>query len=174
MAKGWILLERSLLDHWIWSQTAFSPAQAWIDLLFMVNHTDKKIMLDGSSYNVKRGSTITSIRKLGDRWRWSRHKVDNFLNSLKLDMMIEKNSDTKKTEITVLNYDKFQNRRTPRGQQRDTNGDSAGTSRDTNKECKRIYKEIKEGGVAAGRPSGEIPDGMAEEDYWAEIEERRR
>ena len=108
MSGGWISIHRKIKDHWIWSDKPFSRGQAWIDILMMVNHTDAKVALGNELIDVKRGSRITSIRKLCDRWQWSNTKVRNFLKLLEEDGMLVINSDTKKTTLTVVNYDSYQ------------------------------------------------------------------
>lgn len=108
--SGWISLHRSLEDHWIWQENrVFSKAEAWIDILMMVNHSDNKIMFEGQLITVKRGDRITSIRALSEKWNWSRTKVNNFLELLQNENMIVKKSDSKKTLLTVVNYDLYQN-----------------------------------------------------------------
>lgn len=107
--RGYILLYRSLYDHWLWSDKPFSKAHAWIDLLLMVNHEDKTILMDGAPVEVKRGMTITSVRKLADRWGWSRAKVTKFLKDLERESMIICNFEAgKKTTINIVNYDIYQ------------------------------------------------------------------
>ena len=84
--EGWISLYRQILDNWIWkSNEPFDKRSAWIDLLLMVNHQTNTIDFNGSSIDVERGQKITSIDKLANRWKWSRHKVSNFLNRLEME-----------------------------------------------------------------------------------------
>lgn len=107
---GWISLHRSIEKHWLYEEERkFSRFEAWVDLLLMVNHADNKIMIDGKLVTVKRGQRITSLRKLGDRWNWSLTKVDAFLKLLEEDKMIVLKKDTKKTLVTIVNYDIYQN-----------------------------------------------------------------
>ncbi len=105
---GWIKLNRSLAGHWLWEDKPFSQGQAWIDILFMVNHEDRKIPLDGSMFEVKRGMTVTSIRTLSERWGWSRSKVTRFLDLLENEKMITQKRDSKKTVLTVDKYGFYQ------------------------------------------------------------------
>ncbi|WP_179115660.1 hypothetical protein [Bacillus sonorensis] len=111
--NGWIKLHRKLEDHWLFPSNeknrAFTKFEAWIDILMMVNHADNKVLMDGNLVEVKRGQRITSIRKLADRWKWSRTKVEKFLELLEKDNMIllEKKAG-KNTIIEVLNYEKYQ------------------------------------------------------------------
>ncbi len=121
---GWISVHRQLQEHWLWKDKPFSKGQAWIDLLLLVNHDDNKTLIDGELVLVKRGQKITSIRKLADRWGWSRHKVDDFLKLLESDKMLEQNRDSKKTVISILNYSDYQdiqnNKEPPKSHQRAT------------------------------------------------------
>lgn len=118
---GWISLYRSIENHWIYEEDrTFSKFEAWIDILLMVNHKDKKITLGNELINVKRGQKVTSIRKLCDRWKWSNNKVKKYLDMLQHDGMILIKSDTKKTVITVVNYDKYQNQEIKKRQRNDT------------------------------------------------------
>ncbi|QIH78133.1 DnaD domain protein [Macrococcoides canis] len=119
--KGWISLHRSVTDHWLFDEDRkFSKFEAWIDLLLMVNHTDKKMMLGNELITIKRGQKVTSIRKLCERWNWSNNKVKNFLNVLEADGMLTVKSDSKKTLVTVVNYDIYQNEDIEKRHQSDT------------------------------------------------------
>lgn len=109
MSKGWISLHRKIREHWIWQEKPFDKRSAWIDLLMEVNHKDNKFLLGNELVEVPRGSTITSIRQLCDRWKWSNTKVTTFLKLLKEDGMIDFKSDKKKTVITIVNYESYQN-----------------------------------------------------------------
>jgi DNA replication protein DnaD len=77
-------------------------------MLLSANHKDNKIPFDGGLYEVKRGSFITSIRKLCERWGWSNTKVVKFLNLCVNEKMITYFSDKKKTVISIANYDLYQ------------------------------------------------------------------
>lgn len=128
MAEGWISLDRRLLDHWLWQKKPFSPGQAWVDLLLLVNHKDEKADFGGKTITVKRGSRLTSIRILAARWGWSKDKTVRFLNVLEKDKMLIKKSDTKKTVITLVNYGNFQKQADTK---RDTSRTKAGHKPDT-------------------------------------------
>ena len=108
--KGYIKLYRDIRDHWIWTDKdePFDRLHAWIDLLMMMNHKDNKVLFNGKLVTVKRGARITSIRRLSERWGWSRHKVSDFLNILEQDGMITQERATQKTLINVINYGFYQ------------------------------------------------------------------
>ena len=111
--KGYIRLYRDIRSHWIWSDPDY--LRAWVDLLMMVNHEDKQILFNKKLITVKRGSRITSIRKLAERWGWSRGRVARFLDMLEQDHMIATRRTTQKTLINVINYSFYQSEKTKRG-----------------------------------------------------------
>ncbi|MDI9386875.1 MAG: hypothetical protein QM387_04735, partial [Spirochaetota bacterium] len=108
--SGWIKLHRQIQGHWLWlSEKPFDKRSAWIDILLMVNHEDKTVLLGNDLVEVKRGERLTSEPKLAERWGWSRTKVRNFLNLLEKDGMIEnKKEGRKRTRLKVLNYSIYQ------------------------------------------------------------------
>lgn len=108
MAQGWISIHRQLQSHWLWEDKPFSRGQAWIDLLLLANHADNKFLFGNELIEVKAGSFITSERKLGERWGWSRKKVDNFLKLLEKDNMIVLEKNHQRTAINIVNYSDFQ------------------------------------------------------------------
>ena len=106
--KGWISLHRTIRDHWIWTEGSFDKRSAWIDLLLLANHKARKVSLGNEILFVERGSFITSIRKLGQRWGWSNTKVNAFLTLLEDDEMVSIKKDTKKTVVTICNFNVYQ------------------------------------------------------------------
>jgi DNA replication protein DnaD len=122
MSQGWFSIHRQIASHWLWNDKPFSKGQAWIDILLMVNHEDRKVPLGNEIILVKRGSKITSIRKLCDRWGWSNTKVKAFLKLLENDKMLVQKSDTTKTVLTVCNYNDYQDNKSEKtSEKRQTN-----------------------------------------------------
>jgi hypothetical protein len=110
--KGWISIHRKIKDHWIWDKNrVFSDVEAWIDLLIYASHDDQKVKIGMSLYDVKRGDQIRSLKTLADEWNWSRSRVKRFLDLLQNDNMIVLKSDTKTTQISICNYDTYQQER---------------------------------------------------------------
>lgn len=107
--EGWISIHRQLQEHWLWkSKEPFDKRSAWIDLLLMANHQKEKVEFDKDFIEVERGQRITSLEKLAKRWKWSRHKVSDYLNQLEQDGMLVQVRDSKKTLVSIENYDKYQ------------------------------------------------------------------
>lgn len=108
MSDGWVSVHRQISDHWIWQRKPFSEGQAWVDLVMLANHKDKKMIFQGAVVLVARGSTITSILKLSQRWGWTRKKTTTFLSLLEADKMLTRDSTPQGTTITLQNYDLYQ------------------------------------------------------------------
>lgn len=111
--EGWVSIHRQIQEHWIWkNKEPFDKRSAWIDLLMLANHQKEKVEFDNTIIVVERGQRITSLEKLANRWKWSRHKVSDFLNHLEQDKMLVQVRDNKKTLISIENYDKYQSEKT--------------------------------------------------------------
>lgn len=109
--EGYIKLYRKIRDSCIWHEKEpFDKRSAWIDLILSANHEDKSIMFGNQIILVERGSFITSITKLAEKWHWSRTKTRAFLEVLKQDSMIDTEKDIRKTTVKVLNYRLYQSR----------------------------------------------------------------
>lgn len=139
--EGWAKIYRSLSDHWLWEDKPFSKGQAWIDLLLLVNHSEKKTMIDGRLETVSVGQTITSTRKLCDRWGWSNTKVRNFLKMLENESMIIVKSDSKKTVINIVNYSVYQDSDNKKATVKRQSSDSEAAVKHTNKNEKNEKNE---------------------------------
>ena len=130
--EGWISLHRKLCEHWLWDEKPYDKARAWIDLLLHINHSSKKFLFDGTLIELERGQKITSIRKMADRWGWSRSKVSRFLSNLEKDGMLTVNSDTKKTLLTVVNWATYQNVVPPKSRRKATDEPQTNTNNNVN------------------------------------------
>lgn len=113
MAIGWIKLHRQIqeCDLWDSEDEPFDRRSAWIDLLLLANHEDKKIIFNGKPLTVKAGQRITSLRKLAERWNWSVNRVKRYLDLLEKLNMIVRESDNRKTLLTVVKYEVYQSQR---------------------------------------------------------------
>lgn len=139
--SGWVKTYRSLTEHWLWQDKPFSKGQAWLDLLLLVNHSPKKMLIDGRLQEIERGQAVMSVRKLCDRWGWSNTKVRRFLKLLESDGMINVKSDSKKTVINVVNYGVYQDSESDKTTQKRQSNDAEATQKHTNKNEKKEKNE---------------------------------
>lgn len=105
---GWIKIHRQIQNCLIWDDKPFNMASAWIDLLLLANHEDKETIFDKKPILVKRGQRITSVRELSARWGWGKDKTLRFLRLLESEKMIVKDSDSRRTLLTIVNYGVYQ------------------------------------------------------------------
>ena len=144
--KGYIKVYRDIRDHWIWTdeEEPFSRGQAWIDLIMMVNHNDKDVLFNGRLIHVEKGCRITSLRRLSERWKWSIHKVSDFLNLLEKEGMISQVRDSKKTLITLINYGVYQSERGSKGTVREHSSNTQGNHKENRRKSQGNKQDIIE------------------------------
>lgn len=145
MEQGWISLHRQIREHAFFKQKRkFSKFEAWIDLLLEANHCDKDWITGNEIIPVKRGSFITSELKLMDRWKWSKSKVRAFLKLLEDEQMIVKKADTKKTAITIVKYEAYQQTETAKEPEKDYKKTTKRLQKDTTNNINNVNNENKE------------------------------
>ena len=131
---GWVILSRKIQDNWIWENP--DMLKAWLDLIFLMNFKDRKLIIDVQLKVIKRGQYFTSIRNLASRWEWSKDRVERFLKLLESDEMITRSRTPSGTLLTLIKYEDFQG-------QPDTNKDTnKDTDKDTDKDKKNKRKEF--------------------------------
>ena len=106
--KGWILVYRSIQDHWLWEEKPFGKGQAWIDLLLLANHEPHKVRIGDNFVTCGRGQVNRSYRWLANAWGWSIEKVRRFIKLLEKDGMVTVKRDSFVTVITIENYNAHQ------------------------------------------------------------------
>ena len=144
MAKGWVVIYRSIMDNPLWEDKPFSRGQAWIDMILLASHKDTEFYFDGDMLPVEKGQIITSKRKLGDRWGWSNSKVNKFLNELeKVGMLVQK-SDTKKTTIKIVKYEQYQGFGRIEAVEKTSHKTSQKRHRDITQTSQRHHRDITE------------------------------
>ena len=138
MEQGWISFDRKIKKHWLFTEKrTFSKFEAFTDLLLSVNHADAKILIDGKLVEVKKGQKITSLRQLSENWSWSVTKTKNYLELLQSDNIISYFSDTKKTVITMTNWELYQSSENKKEHRKNTER----TQKEHRKKSERNQKE---------------------------------
>lgn len=156
MAKGWIRLNRKILDNRLWEDKPFTKGQAWIDLLLLAEWCDGRQVLCGNeAVTLKKGQLFTSLQKLSDRWGWTRSKVLRFLTRLETETMVNINRNTNRntsgTLVTIENYAKYQD---VGNTNRNTSGTEAEHERNSSETPTYLYNKgtIKQvTNIASGR-----------------------
>ena len=103
---GFVAIFRKIQDHWIWDDP--DRFRAWVDILMSAQFADSETMVKGQLVKVPRGTWFISLRKLQQRWGWSRPKVTMFLSMLESEQMVSIKKANYGTLIKVLNYEVYQ------------------------------------------------------------------
>jgi DNA-binding transcriptional MocR family regulator len=169
--QGWISLHRQLKEHWLWQDNRpFDRRSAWIDLLLSANHKDAKVPLGNELIEVERGSFITSIRQLCDKWKWSNTKVIAFLELLENDGMILYKSDKKKTVITIVKYSDYQDLNDTKTTNKRHTNDTQTTQKHTNNNDNNENNDNKKEYIPAKKQYAQYVK-MTEEEYQKLIDD---
>jgi biotin operon repressor len=113
MAEGWIKLDRSIFEHWIFQDA--EKFRAFVDLIQLARWKDEKLLIGNEIVNIPRGSYYTSELKLAEKWGWSRKKTREYLKLLESEGMIIKKGTTKGTTLIIENYRLYQDEGTTKG-----------------------------------------------------------
>ena len=110
MSSGWISLHRKILDNPILTKSRiYSRFEAFVYMLLKANHKENKCVIGNTIVKVKKGSFITSQKKLMKQFKWSSSRLRGFLKLLEDDSMIEIKTNTMFTHLTIINYSSYQN-----------------------------------------------------------------
>ncbi len=180
--KGFIKLYRSIENNKFYFAEPFTYMGAWIDLLLLANHQDRTFNVRGNFITAKRGEVGYSRESLAKRWKWSRGKVNRFLDKLEMEQQIVQQKSHILSIIQINNYDKFQINRTA-----DSTTDGQQTVQqtvqqtDTNKNDKKeknVKKEITYSSefesVWKDYPSSRREDKASCLKYWNKIPEDKK
>ena len=100
--EGWVSLHRKFL-RWEWYEDN-NTKSLYIHCLLKANHKEKK----WKGLTIKRGSFITSFSHLSSETGISSQSVRTAIKNLELTGEIKKESTSKNTLITVVNYGSYQ------------------------------------------------------------------
>jgi DNA-binding MarR family transcriptional regulator len=154
--SGWIKLHRKLSENPLWTSEPFTRGQAWVDLILLANHEYGFFFLRDHKIEVQRGQVGYSQLKLAERWKWSRTKVKNFLNTLEKEQQVIQQQSHSTGLVTIVNYEEYQKKEQLDIQQEDNRKATEKQLEDTNKKNKE-EKEEKEEYKAAISPVKEKP-----------------
>ena len=159
--NGWVKLHRKIQSGWLWeSDEPFDRRSAWIDLILMVNHEDRRVLINGNPVIIGAGQRWISVRTLAQRWGWSKGKVTRFLNLLERDAMVTLQKTEHGTLLTLINYEFFQtgrdaNRDANEDTHKDADRDTVGTKQELIRTNNKNERRIS-GSAASSSLSGRV------------------
>lgn len=113
--KGWIAFHRKTLESIVWTDPILF--RLWMLCLTKAAHKDNpNFIFDGTPTPLKKGQFITGRKALTEEYneglkaanKISESKTFRFLNKLKSNNMLNIESTTKYSVITIINWDKYQ------------------------------------------------------------------
>jgi phage terminase large subunit-like protein len=108
MVRGWVKIERSIMQHWIWTDANYF--KAWATIVMRANYETKMVMIDNELIECKRGQVLYSFQSWAKLFGkdWSIQKVRTFFKLLEKDGMIVTEGLRKTTRLTICKYDLYQ------------------------------------------------------------------
>lgn len=130
-----IKVYRKCRSNPLFQERPYDKWHAWEYLLINAQAKPKDTRLKGKTYHLKRGQLIRGRDNLAEIFGWSRGKIDRFLGTLNDTQMCTLNGTPGGTLITIVNYNKYQDKQPPNDTPDDT---PDGT------ESRRQSKKVKE------------------------------
>ena len=146
MHRGYIKLWRKVQKNFLWKEKrVFSKAEAWIDILMEVRHSEEPetIIIKNKILKCYYAESLYSLETWADRWNWTRSKVKRFLVLLSSPgcSMIVTKSETVTTRLKVINYDVYAGMRNADETEVKRKRNASETQVDTNKNVKNVKNE---------------------------------
>jgi hypothetical protein len=126
--RGVFALDRGWFNHPAFADEPFTEREAWAWLIAEAAWKPRRRRIGSRVIELDRGQLAGSVRFLAERWKWSKSRVDRFLNRLKNETMIGTDSGTGILLVSVCNFDKYQRVGLPSGTDSGTaSGTDSGT-----------------------------------------------
>lgn len=129
--KGFVKINRNILDNALWNEKPYDKAHAFVDLILLCAWSEKTLVIGGEKVTLMPGQYFTSLRVLAERWGWTRSKVNVFLKELDNKHSCEHFTNTYGTLITLVNWASYQS-------------STSSNKHFTNTSCDKIKNNIKE------------------------------
>ena len=96
---GYITLPLAVLDGWVGQNAQY--LKWWTQLRREASWTDKTVWYNSQQVYLQARQVIVTVNSLVKRWKVSKPTVINFLQRLEHDKLIERQTDSRKTVITI-------------------------------------------------------------------------
>jgi hypothetical protein len=147
--QGWLRLHRRFLE-WEWYHD-MNTKVLFLHLLLKANHKDK----NWQGTVIKRGEFVTSLDKLKHETGLTIKQIRLSLDKLKKSGEIDKQTTSKFTRLTIVNFNKYQQEGKQRANKETNGGQAEGKQRATTKNEKNNKNENNK------------EDGLSFEDFWS-------
>lgn len=104
--EGWVKLNRSILDHWIWQDLEFY--RAWTTLIMLANYEPKRRPFNGEIVTIEAGQLLGSVPYFAKATGLSPKRWRTLQKLLQKDGMIEVENTPKGARLSICNYSTYQ------------------------------------------------------------------
>lgn len=109
MSRGGVFaVSRGVFDHPFFAKEPYTEREAWLWLVGEAAWEPRKARVGNDMIMLQRGQLAHSERFMAQRWGWNKSRVHRFLIRLKIEAMLDRESN----RITICNYDKYAFKRT--------------------------------------------------------------
>lgn len=115
----YIKLSRKAFKNFLWKERRpFSRFEAWLDLIRRASFSDDTTdLINGKVITRIKGQVVGSIRFFMEAWSWGKSRVCDFFELLRSQNMISIDRANGISVISLLNYERYNNSKTVRGQE---------------------------------------------------------
>ena len=124
--RGFVSVDRGVFDHPMFAPEPFTEREAWLWMIAEAAWKPMTVRAGRAVLQIDRGQIACSLRFLATRWKWPEPSVRRFLSRLAAggdDALVRIDATQSATQITICNYDKYQNSR--RTERRSTGAEAA-------------------------------------------------
>lgn len=170
--SGYVRLHRQLLSHPAFRNDAEALAFAW--MFARAAWKSGRVRYKGHAVDLNRGQLAISIRDMADAMDRDKAWIERLFKRLRAETMIETQTVSGVSVVTICNYDKFQPLKDTHEAEGETpNEIDARQTRDTDKEREEDKKITNTARPARAR-GFEIPDWVPAEPWAAFVEMRKQ
>ena len=142
--QGWVKLSRRLLDNPIFQKPDYLAV--WLFLLLSANHEETSFIWNNKKQILKKGQLLTGRKKIAQKTKVAESQIYKILKYLETEQQIEQQKTTKYTIVTIINWDRYQQKEQQKEQQRNnrvtTEEQQSNTYKNVNK---KVNKNIPKG-----------------------------
>lgn len=188
--RGVVAIDRGIFDHECFADEPFTEREAWMWLIAEAAWKPRARRIGKQIINLERGQLAASVRFMAEKWKWSKSRVERYLERLKIGRscrggrpkktlenpplnsgtLIETQTETGILIITICNYAKYQRVSIPNETHTGTqSGTAARQQRDKREDIKNIESYFSSSSAREERktepPSDDWPPDYRER-FW--------
>lgn len=144
--NGWWKFHRQMFENPVVNKDS-EYFYVWCWILTYAAYEEKRVLFDGQDIVLERGQLLTTAKHIATSLNINESKVNRILKKLKIEKQIDKQTSSRNTLITVLNWDLYQESDKQNEEQvtskRQTSEEQMKSKRQTNGKPSYYNKEYK-------------------------------